>query len=430
MQKREKDARERILTDKLDQYGKQAGRGQSGRASAEEIECLLEKIRRCSREEIPSRDEAWERFLRIAARGKELLPLENAVPLALFTGDTEGGIPFSPEVGSLEGTAALVPGNGETERAAGPEPEYGEAERAAGLEPEYQEAERAVRPESSEVLAPDCGRTAEAALSEENSAVREEEKRDRHAFPGREAGETDVLSLVPPKSARAGNGAPGSAGRRGKRRRLAAFGLRHRVSAAVLFAAVVLALGSGVRSAAVQGTDFFFWLKQDETGRQMMTSPEGLDRATEKEEYRYFDRDELPEWAQGWLQIADAFEVPENYEWMYYEASELKNMQFSASNYLDQETDRMIALGEWRYFDKVSYNRDGYADYNYVNSFGSEQELMDVYSKTDEVGEVFYVICFYQGNSKYFLRGQEDLEDLKVLAEQYRNCIEKNKYFL
>ena len=161
-----------------------------------------------------------------------------------------------------------------------------------------------------------------------------------------------------------------------------------------------------------------------------MTSPEGLDRATEKEEYRYFDRDELPEWAQGWLQIADAFEVPENYEWMYYEASELKNMQFIASNYLDQETDRMIALGEWRYFDKVSYNRDGYADYNYVNSFGSEQELMDVYSKTDEVGEVFYVICFYQGNSKYFLRGQEDLEDLKVLAEQYRNCIEKNKYFL
>ena len=187
----------------------------------------------------------------------------------------------------------------------------------------------------------------------------------------------------------------------------------------------MLALGSGVRSAAVQGTDFFFWLKQDETGRQMMTSPRGLDGLTEKEEFRYFDREELPEWTQGWLQIADAFEVPENYEWMYYEASEIENMKCIACNYLSKSTERIMVLGVWLYLDLVSYNRDGYADYSFVQSYEVNQKRMDVYSKTEETGDVFYIICFCAGNGQYFIRGQEDLEDLKVLAEQYLSCVEK-----
>ena len=52
---------------------------------------------------------------------------------------------------------------------------------------------------------------------------------------------------------------------------------------------------------------------------------------------------------------------------------------------------------------------------------------MSVYSKVEETGDVFYIISFYEGNCIYFIRGQDNLEELKVLVERYWNCVKDNK---
>ena len=55
---------------------------------------------------------------------------------------------------------------------------------------------------------------------------------------------------------------------------------------------------------------------------------------------------------------------------------------------------------------------------------GADEKVLDVYSR-EEAGEIFYIISFYEGNCKYFVNGQKDLEELKALAEEYWKCVQK-----
>ena len=46
--------------------------------------------------------------------------------------------------------------------------------------------------------------------------------------------------------------------------------------------------------------------------------------------------------------------------------------------------------------------------------------------RKEESGIIYYTICFYEGNCKYSIRGQERLDELKGLANSYWDCVKNN----
>ena len=50
-------------------------------------------------------------------------------------------------------------------------------------------------------------------------------------------------------------------------------------------------------------------------------------------------------------------------------------------------------------------------------------ENLDLYSRIEEDGEVFYAVSFVEGSCQYFVRGSGDLTKLQELAELYYECV-------
>ena len=217
--------------------------------------------------------------------------------------------------------------------------------------------------------------------------------------------------------------------RRPGKGKIAKFVQSHKILAAAALLLLILAVSGTIQAGAnvIQNNGFFFWMKRDDTGIEMITSPEDLDVKTGNIKRQvYQSRDELPDWTKEWLEIEAEFEMPDNYEWQYYETNEFAGRNTVSTDYLNEKTKEEIILGVWIYFG-TAYYREEFIGYNYVQSYEIDQKQMDVYNRIEETGEVFYMICFYEGNYKYFMWGQDNLEELKILTEQYWACVEKNK---
>lgn len=213
----------------------------------------------------------------------------------------------------------------------------------------------------------------------------------------------------------------------GKKRKIAGFMLCYKAAAAVLFLVTAVVVGSSFQTGAVKNDGFFFWLKQDETGTEMITSPSALDGETSMAVSKtYLERNDMPEWTQEWLEIEAEFELPEKYEWQYYETQQFDFIKSVMGHYFDKNLEQEIALGVCVYDENVFYNRDGFANYDYVDSYEVDQKQMDIYNKIEETGDVFYTICFYEENMKYYISMLDNLDELKTLVGQYWNCVKKN----
>lgn len=243
-----------------------------------------------------------------------------------------------------------------------------------------------------------------------------------------EAGKTDAESVESGKgdkvSAAKANMAMGkNSGRRKFMVRAGHFVVRHKYIAAAVLILVIYAVSNTARAIATGDPGFFYWLKQDDSGTTMITSPEGLGAVTDMSEKTYTNKDEMPEWTQEWLEIVENFEMPEGYEWQCYESGEVEYRKYINSYYFCEIEKKEIVLGSWIYQDALSYHEEGFIDYIFVENYEIDQQQMRIYSKTEEPGKIYYIICFYDTNYKYFIRGQDNLEELKVLAVQYWNCI-------
>lgn len=200
------------------------------------------------------------------------------------------------------------------------------------------------------------------------------------------------------------------------------------IVAAVLLLLVVSVVGiaGNVQVGASPDTGFFHWLKRDNTGMQMVTSPENLDgKADMKEAHNHIESENIPEWAQEWYKIDVEFEMPENYEWQRYEIEELRNFHKITSYYLDKTTKKQMLLGMVMYYDEISFNSESFVDYSYVESYEMGHKQMNVYNKKEETGKEYFVICFYDGSCQYYMQGQDNLDELKGLIEKYWFYVEK-----
>lgn len=208
-----------------------------------------------------------------------------------------------------------------------------------------------------------------------------------------------------------------------KSSRIVNFVYRHKLIAAVVVLFMVLLMGNTIYAVTNPENGFFFWMKRDDSGVEMFTSPEGLDGSMEKIETIFYDRESVPEWAKEWVGIEANMELPEEYEWQYYEANEMENRQHVASHYALGDGEEEIVLGVWIYSEQISYFKEGFAEYNYIDGYIIAEEEMSIYKKTEETGENFYIICFYEGNSRFYVRGQDNLDELKGFAKKYLECV-------
>lgn len=205
------------------------------------------------------------------------------------------------------------------------------------------------------------------------------------------------------------------------------FVTRHKVAAAAVLAFFVLTVGGSLQAGARRGSGFFFWLKEDETGAQRITSPENLDGEMEVNSFIFYDREEVPEWAKEWVQIEAEFEMPKEYEWQCFEVNELKNFQMVFSKYWNKNENRKVTIGVKIYTEKMIYSKDRYPEYDYVQEYEIEEAQAKIYSRVEDSGKIYYAICAYKDNYEYFMEGEKDLEELKHLMEKYFSYIKNKK---
>ncbi len=268
--------------------------------------------------------------------------------------------------------------------------------------------------ESEKVLA-GCTIQGEDFMTGEETTMDGENTFSMGSAVGTESGRMAALS-----------GVPGNSGKTGwRKRKLVAFILRHKAVVAAACVLLLFTVGNSIHAVANPETGFFFWLERDESGIEMMTSPEEIVDLTDKEEQFIYNREEVPEWGEEWLQIESAIDIPDGYKWQCFEVNELLNRKLLISYYTDKESKEEIVLGIFEYSNKVTYYREEFIGYSYLQSYEVGKTQMDVYSREEQNGDIFYIISFYEGNCKYFVRGQDDLKEVKDLAKQYWNCAKK-----
>lgn len=358
----------RELKEKLDWYTMYASEEEYDEKAVESILYLLDNVDPLEKDSIPSSEEAWERFRKMQGNAKELLPLTGKEEESLKA----GGAMDKTVVSAMDKTgAAALDKTGVSA--------FGEESRSA----------------SAAAVGTD-----KAENSKQGKAVDSKPDKDAACSKGRDS-------------------AP-----RGNKGKLIRFMLHYKAAAAVLFLVIAIAVGGSIQAGAVKNNGFFFWLNRDETGTEMITSPEGLDGETSiANNAVYSNREDMPEWTQEWLEIEAEFEMPENYEWQYFEVKEFEFVRNIIGYYLDKDLEQEISLGVYIYEENSFYNRDGFANYNYVDSFEACKKQMDIYNKIDETGNIFYAICFYEGNRKYYVSMQDNLDTLKKFAEHYWDCV-------
>nr|WP_296487795.1 hypothetical protein [uncultured Acetatifactor sp.] len=391
-----KDLLVKELKEKLDWYTLFASEEEYDAGAVESILYLLDRLEPIEENDIPRKSEAWERFQELACRQEELLPVPE------MRGDRTEKACRAGEKGR-EVSDAAAPENGMGEAAGTDEPKDGMGEMHAVKEKKASEFRKFRAPDTA-----DFGAEISAELGISGFSV---------SKAGACLPKTGSIRFF-------GTGCPAQG-------RFTAgmwhFAMGHKYIAATIVIALILAVSGTAEAIATGGNDFFYWLEQDDTGTKMMTSPTDLEAETDTNECTYLSREEMPDWTQEWLEIEEKFEMPEGYEWQYYEAGEVEYRKYVGSNYQNVLRKDEIFLGAWIYQEKISYHEESFVGYNYIDDYGEASQKMGIYCKTEETGDIFYIISFYEGNCQYYIRGQDDLENLKVLAEQYWNCVKTSK---
>lgn len=207
--------------------------------------------------------------------------------------------------------------------------------------------------------------------------------------------------------------------------KISGFAARHKMIAAAVLVLLILAVGGSIQAGARKGTGFFFWMKSDESGMQRMTSPQNMDSRVEVNLDFYYSEDDVPEWAQEWAKKEVEFEMPDNYKWQRFEINEFESFRRIRSCYWNEDINTEVFLGVTIHHEKVTYYEDVYLGYNFVERYEIDERQTYVYNKTEESGTVNYVICIFADKYMYSIENQNDLENAKILMEQYWEWMKK-----
>lgn len=209
-----------------------------------------------------------------------------------------------------------------------------------------------------------------------------------------------------------------------KKSKVSAFLAAHRKIAAAVLLILVLSLVSSTQIEAVKDSGFFFWLKRDETGNQMVTNPQNLDEDMYSgDAKRYYKREDLPEWIKEWVKMEEKVEIPGDFQWKCVDLEELEHFKSVTSVYGSESLHQELILGVMIFEGVESLNTEKFADYTYVESYEDGKTQIEVFQR-QEVGATFYRICLWKENHIYYVQGEENLDDLKDFAAHYFGLFE------
>ena len=436
------------LREELEWYTMYASDEEYDWKAVESILYLLDRWEPLEEGTVPPVEESWKRFMMIADR-KELLPVEdpdvvlNAARKKAAAGqEAEQGeaVTARQEAEQGEAVTARQEEQGDV-MTAGQEAVQGKT--AAVVQTAEQRKEEAAVQTAGQGKAKIAVQT--AGQGEEKDAEQADIAETYRILEMRNPGverdavavcgscvtgqmEKDTEEKTESEKAEAEQAEPAFAGkavRSGKIGKLAHFASRHKIVAAAVLVLVVLMVGNTVHVVANPEAGFFFWMKRDDSGITMITSPEGLDDAIDRTENIFYNKDDAPEWAQDWLQIEEKIEMPQNYEWQHFEVNELPNRKEIVGKYWNNTIEKEIVLGVWIYAGKIAYYKEEFVGYDYLQGYEINQKQMDIYSR-EETDGVYYIVCFYNDNCQYYVRGHENLDELKQIIEQCWMCINES----
>ena len=194
------------------------------------------------------------------------------------------------------------------------------------------------------------------------------------------------------------------------------------VAAGVIGALVLTLAGASMNSAqAWEAGGFFHWLQKDKDGQTMVTSPEGLGLDIGQPEW-YYEYEDVPEEYRKYLFVSGIISELGKGELEGIVIEKGIALQ-KISEFWVVEGNKEVNVGTMVYEGEVRVVRDKYEQYVYQYSYIENNYEHDVFEKENDSGEKEYSIFFYEGNKKYFVIGQLDVEAMIKLASQYRNFV-------
>ena len=212
--------------------------------------------------------------------------------------------------------------------------------------------------------------------------------------------------------------------------RIGAFG-RKGIAITVAAACIVLLIITGsTRDLVNAGEDsgFFHWLKKDKEGILAVTSPEkvGLD-AEEKYENVYSNIEDVPEKYQQYLLEKENFAILEDFVFQNVECVEIGSVHRVREIFISNNGDREIRIGILIYEDETMIAGDKFVNYEFLYTINNGEKELDVYKKVEEGGAIKYLVSFYEGNKKCFVSGNENVEFLESILEEYVDVVFERK---
>lgn len=190
---------------------------------------------------------------------------------------------------------------------------------------------------------------------------------------------------------------------------------------AAIILMLVFAICGTMQTEAFKNAGFFQWLKKDENGAQMITSPENLDVQLNKQESQlYYKREEIPQDVLEWMLVWEEILSQDGYEWRLTETEGLDNLGVVESVYGNAENE--VIVGKIQYANIVTVNTERYV---YVKSYYVEDKKLDIYSREEENGVVYYYICFCADMDMHYVEGKGEIGKIQQLAEKYIDLLKK-----
>ena len=197
------------------------------------------------------------------------------------------------------------------------------------------------------------------------------------------------------------------------------------ITAAVIIGVLGLTLASASMNSAQawETGGFFNRLRRDKEGQTIITSPDGLGMDVEQPVY-YYELEDVPEKYRKYLFVSEIINELEDWEMEVVVVEKSIALQKVSESWLVGGKPKMN-VGVIIYEGAVRVVRDSFDEFVYQYSYEASNYKHDLFEKDSTDGEKEYSIFFYDGNKKYFVTGQLDVEMLKNLAIEYMNFVIK-----
>lgn len=189
--------------------------------------------------------------------------------------------------------------------------------------------------------------------------------------------------------------------------------------AAAILAVVLLAGGTMGVASAQKGQGFFHWLKWDETGEQIVISPNNDKEDVElRVPQIYEDESKVPKEYTQYLLGIENYDSLKEFELDFLEITEYNNCTEVLYQYKEVD-EKQILIALFCYDDKIMVKIESYDDYVYLKEETVGDKKIAFFSKENEDGTKEQMLCFVHENIQYRISGNQPLE---VLEEISREC--------